>query len=293
MFRHYVRRCFSVKVDAKLLANLRKQTGYGLSLCREALLENNNDIETAQGWLDEQAAKKGWQKAEKLQGRKTSEGLIGVMVENSNAAMVEICCETDFVAQNDFFKVLVARTTAAALSHRKMIVQRALDLGGTFTHFREVLLTHKLNEMQLSDSEETVNDLVLQVVGRLGERIMLKRAVTMTTDQDCAIGQYTHGPFTGNIDGCQMGKYAAVVALKSTAPDADNEKMATLATSLSQHIVGMNPSCISNKDGQNIDKGEILEEQNYLMDETFTVKELLNNNYVSVIDFLRMECGEQ
>ena len=90
MFRHYVRRYSSIKVDGKLLANLRKQTGYGLSLCREALLENNNDIETAQAWLDEQAVKKGWQKAEKLQGRKTSEGLIGVMVENNNAAMVEV-----------------------------------------------------------------------------------------------------------------------------------------------------------------------------------------------------------
>ena len=84
------RRCFSVKVDAKQLAELRKQTGYSLSLCRDALLENNNDIKVAQAWLDEEAIKKGWQKAEKLQGRKTSEGLIGVMVENNHAAMVEV-----------------------------------------------------------------------------------------------------------------------------------------------------------------------------------------------------------
>ena len=176
-----------------------------------------------------------------------------------------------------------------------MIVQRGLDLGGTFTHFREVLLTHKLNEMKLSNSEETVNDLVLQVVGRLGERIMVKRAVTMTTQQDCAIRLYTHGPFTCNIDACQMGKFAAIVALEPTVSDGDSEKMAALATSISQHIVGMNPAYISSNDiaGQSLDKGEILEEQNYLMDESVTVKELLDNNYVSVIDFLRMECGEQ
>jgi translation elongation factor EF-Ts len=57
----------------------------------------------------------------------------------------------------------------------------------------------------------------------------------------------------------------------------------------------MNPAYISSNDiaGQSLDKGEILEEQNYLMDESVTVKELLDNNYVSVIDFLRMECGEQ
>lgn len=175
-----------------------------------------------------------------------------------------------------------------------MIVQRGLDLGGTFTHFREVLLTHKLSDMKLLDSEESVNDLVLQVVGRLGERIMLKRAVTMTTEKHCLIGAYTHGPFTSNIDGCQMGKYAAIVAIQPTYINTDNETLSTLAKSLSQHVVGMNPRLISSKDAQeeNID-GEIFEEQNYLMNETITVKELLNTNSASIVDFLRMECGEQ
>ena len=200
------------------------------------------------------------------------------------------------MAQNDFFKDLVAKTTATALSHRKNIVQRGLDLGGTFTHFREVLLTHKLNEMKLSGSQETVNDILLQVVGRLGERIMLTRAVTMTIEHDCVIGGYTHGPFTCNIDGCQMGKYGAIVALQPTVTGTDNEKLTTLAASLSQHIVGMNPSYISSKDtpeGENIDKGEVLEEQNYLMDETITVKEFLDTNNISIVDFIRVECGEQ
>lgn len=200
------------------------------------------------------------------------------------------------MAQNDFFKDLVSKATATALSHRKMIVQRGLDLGGTFTHFREVLLTHKLNEMRLPSSQETVNDILLQVVGRLGERIMLKRAVTMTTEHDCVIGGYTHGSFTCSINGCQMGKYAATVALQPTGTGSDSEKLTTLAASLSQHIVGMNPSCISSKDtaeGENIDKGEILEEQDYLMNETITVKDLLDSNNVSIVDFLRMECGEQ
>ena len=150
--------------------------------------------------------------------------------------------------------------------------------------------------MKLSGSQETVNDILLQVVGRLGERIMLKRAVTMTTEHDCVIGAYTHGPFTCNIDGCQMGKYGAIVVLKPTVTSTDNEKLTTLAASLSQHIVGMNPSYISSKntaEGENVDKGEILEEQNYLIDETITVKELLDSNSISIVDFLRMECGEQ
>lgn len=92
-----------MKVDAKQLAELRKQTGYSLSLCRDALLENNNDIKVAQEWLDEEAIKKGWQKAEKLQGRKTSEGLIGVMVENNHAAMVEVYVR-EYTYEGRFFR---------------------------------------------------------------------------------------------------------------------------------------------------------------------------------------------
>lgn len=87
---HWTARCISTKVDANNLANLRKQTGYGLSLCREALLENGNDLKAADEWLREQATKKGWQKAEKLQQRKAAEGLIGVLVEDNHAAMVEV-----------------------------------------------------------------------------------------------------------------------------------------------------------------------------------------------------------
>ena len=198
------------------------------------------------------------------------------------------------MVQNDFFKDLVAKVTATALSHRKMIVQRGMDLGGSFTHFREVLLTHKLNELKLSNSEKTVNNSVLQAVGRLGERIMLKRALTITTERDSVIGSYVHGPFTFNIDGCQMGKFAAMVALKSTNTSNEYEKLVTFATSLSQHIVGMNPSCISGDslaNSESIDKEEILEEQNFLLDETVIVKELLSMKSVSIVDFVRMECG--
>lgn len=83
-------RYFSMKVDSKQLAKLRKNTGYGLLVCKEALLENDNDVGLAQTWLDEQAIKKGWQKAEKLVGRKIGEGLIGVIVEGNHAAMVEV-----------------------------------------------------------------------------------------------------------------------------------------------------------------------------------------------------------
>lgn len=83
-------RCLSAKVDTKTLANLRKETGHGISLCREALVENDNDLQAAQEWLREEATKRGLKKAEKLQQRTAGEGLIGVVLEGKHAAMVEV-----------------------------------------------------------------------------------------------------------------------------------------------------------------------------------------------------------
>lgn len=163
------------------------------------------------------------------------------------------------------------------------------------THFREVLLIHKLKEMKIPQSIETVNDILLQVTGRLGERIALGRAVTMTIDDTSIMGCYTHGPFTQNIDECMMGKYVAVVAMQPKDVNNDTKGLSSLAARLSQHIVGMNPSLISLDEamGVDVDKGEVLMEQQYLMDESITVNELLGTNNAVVVDFLRMECGNK
>lgn len=83
-------RCLFAKVDTKIIASLRKETGYGISLCREALVENDNDLQAAHKWLREEATTRGLQKAEKLQQRTAGEGLIGVVVEGKHAAMVEV-----------------------------------------------------------------------------------------------------------------------------------------------------------------------------------------------------------
>lgn len=163
------------------------------------------------------------------------------------------------------------------------------------THFREVLLTHKLNEMKIPQSRETVNDILLQVIGRLGERIALGRAVTMTTDDTAVMGCYTHGPFTQNIDGCMMGKYVAVVATQPKDVNGDTEGLPSLAARLSQHVVGMNPTLLSSHETLDaaVDKSDVLMEQQYLMDESITVKELLDTNNAVVVDFLRMECASK
>ena len=80
----------TVKVEKTLLSKLRKATGFPFSKCRDALQMHENDYESAMKWLHEQAEKEGWAKATKLQGRTTSEGLVGVKVDKNFAAMVEV-----------------------------------------------------------------------------------------------------------------------------------------------------------------------------------------------------------
>lgn len=87
------------------LFKLRKSTGYALSKCKEALEKHDGNIEAASKWLDEQAQKEGWSKAEKLKNRQTKQGTLVLYADKdkNKATIVELNCETDFVARNEKF----------------------------------------------------------------------------------------------------------------------------------------------------------------------------------------------
>ncbi|XP_031563111.1 elongation factor Ts, mitochondrial-like [Actinia tenebrosa] len=289
----------NVKTDKNLLSKLRKSTGFGFSKCREALVLNNNDYSAAEAWLHEQAEKEGWAKATKLQGRAASEGLVSVMVDNEDtnlAAMVEVNCETDFVARSDMFVDLITMVTHAAVGHRKAVVEqnRKLNMfGDSSVHLREVLLTHDLRDLKTKNG--TLEELVAKTIGKLGENIKLGRAITMTTESDNVFGSYVHGPFVKNINNCSVGKFGAIVALKPLRTDVNNEQISALSSRLAQHIVGMNPKVISksatDKPNEGFDESDVLVEQEYLLDGSLTVGELLEREGVKVVDFVRYECG--
>ena len=80
----------SVKAAKSPLAALRKKTGFPISKCREALSLHSDKLEEAEKWLQEQAREEGWAKAEKLRGRATKQGHIGVLLEQRKAAIVEV-----------------------------------------------------------------------------------------------------------------------------------------------------------------------------------------------------------
>ena len=85
-------RCFRLYSSAakSQLALLRRKTGFPLGKCREALLSNNDDLEVAEKWLYSRAQAEGWAKLGQLKDRTASQGLIGMLIRDNKAAMVEV-----------------------------------------------------------------------------------------------------------------------------------------------------------------------------------------------------------
>ena len=83
-------RRFYGSVAKSPLAALRKRTGFPLSRCKEALVQNSDDVETAEKWLYSQAQAEGWAKVELLRGRTAKQGLIGLLARGNRGVMVEV-----------------------------------------------------------------------------------------------------------------------------------------------------------------------------------------------------------
>ena len=94
-----------MKITAKLVNELRQITGIGMMDCKEALKETDGDIEKAITYL----RKKGYDRAKDKMGRETTEGVVGSYIHSDNklGVLVEVNCESDFVARNEEFKSLV------------------------------------------------------------------------------------------------------------------------------------------------------------------------------------------
>uniref|UniRef100_A0ABI7X8Y9 Elongation factor Ts, mitochondrial n=3 Tax=Felidae TaxID=9681 RepID=A0ABI7X8Y9_FELCA len=101
----------------ELLLKLRRKTGYSFVNCKKALEACSGDLKQAESWLHKQAQKEGWSRAAKLHGRKTKEGLIGLLQEGNTTVLVEVNCETDFVSRNIKFQQLVQQVALGTLLH--------------------------------------------------------------------------------------------------------------------------------------------------------------------------------
>lgn len=156
----------------ELLMKLRRTTGYSFVNCKKALETCGGDLKQAEAWLHKQAQKEGWSKAAKLHGRKTKEGLIGLLQEENAAVLVEVNCETDFVSRNVKFQQLVQQVALGAMAH----CQNLTDQLSTYS--KGFLNSSELSELAAGpDGEGSLKDQLALAIGTLGENMSLKRAV--------------------------------------------------------------------------------------------------------------------
>ena len=143
------------KADIELLKKLRNETQVSLADCRRALEETENNYEKAKEWL----RKHGIEKAEKKSERETSQGVIECYIHQNGkiGSMVEVLCETDFVARTEEFKKL-AREIAMQVAAMK-----AKDIESL------------LKQEYIRDSSKTIQDLIKEAIAKIGENITIKR----------------------------------------------------------------------------------------------------------------------
>ncbi|WP_269623062.1 translation elongation factor Ts [Prochlorococcus marinus] len=193
-------------ITAKLVKDLRDKTGAGMMDCKKALAENNADMTKAIEWLRQ----KGISSAEKKSGRIAAEGAIGSYIHTGArvGVLLELNCETDFVARGELFQGLlkdVAMQVAACpnieyvtvdeipndiVEKEKLIEMGRDDLSGKPEQIKakivEGRIGKRLKELALMeqpfirDSSITVEQLVKQVAGQIGENVKIRRFTRYT-----------------------------------------------------------------------------------------------------------------
>jgi len=194
-------------ISAKDVAALRKITGAGMMDCKKALLENDGDFERAKDWLRE----KGIAGAAKREGRAADQGAIEVLVQGDVGAVVELNCETDFVAKGGVFGDALSALT-------KLVV----DEGDTEIGAKTI-------------NGETVDDFVKGLSGSLGEKIELGRVFRFATT-DGLLDGYKH---------IQNERGTVGVLVELGGVDRNDEKARTVAHDIALHIASAAPRYVT------------------------------------------------
>ncbi len=190
----------SVQISAKLVGELRGQTGAGLMDCKKALTEANGDLDAAATIL----RKKGIASADKKAGRATSEGLVDSYIHLGGkvGVLIEVNCETDFVAKNDDFKSFVkdvslhiAALNPVCVSREEVpaeLVEKEREVAASQAEGKPAAAVQKIIEGKLNkyystvclldqpfvkDDSKSVQDVLTEQISKLGENMKIRRFV--------------------------------------------------------------------------------------------------------------------
>lgn len=189
-------------ITASMVKDLRDRTGAGMMDCKKALTATNGDMDAAIDFLRE----KGLSKAAKKASRVAAEGLVEAYVDEANkvAVLVEVNCETDFVANTDEYKKLV-------LSIAKHIAaNKPADVAA-------------LNDQIFLGTDKKVSEVITEAIAKIGEKIDVRRFTVYEYGND-TLGHYIHG----------AGRIGVLVELEG----GDTE----VAKDVAMHIAAANPS---------------------------------------------------
>ena len=189
-----------------MVKELRDKSGAGMMDCKNALKENNGDIEAAMDWL----RTKGIAKAEKKSDRVAAEGLVGIASNGPKAAVVELNSETDFVARNEQFQGLVRSITDVALTtDGSLEAVAAAQIDG-----------------------KSVSDIITKAIGTIGENMNLRRTAVMEVSQGVV------APYMHNATGDGLGKIGVLVGLESSGK---TDVLIAIGKQVAMHIAALNP----------------------------------------------------
>ena len=192
--------------SAKDVKALRERTGAGMMDCKKALQETNGNMDDAITWLREKGISKAAKKAERI----AAEGLTESYIEDSKAVVVEVNCETDFVAKNEEFKSFINNLAKTLVNTDVKTVEEA-------------------NEFTLLNTNETIKEAVVNLTAKIGEKISFRRFEIVEKTDSQTFGVYSH----------MGGRITSLVVLEGA-----NEEV---AKDVAMHAAAMRPQYL-NKD---------------------------------------------
>jgi len=199
------------EISAKDVAALRKVTGAGMMDCKRALEETGGDTEGAKRWLRE----KGLSRMAGRSGRAAEQGTVDVVYQGARGVVVELTCETDFVAKGADFKGVVAALAQQALGNGD-------DLAG---------------QPYAEDPSRTVEQVVQDLAAKLGENIALGRVV-----------RYDDGKLVDGYKHIQNDRGMIGVLVELGGVDAGDDKARTVAHDIALHVASAAPRWVRRED---------------------------------------------
>ena len=263
-------------ISASQVKELREKTGLGLMDCKKALEGANGDMDLA----IEELRKTSGVKASKKAGRSAADGLIAIESKEQNIFMIEVNCETDFVARDDSFVSFTKETLQNFSDNPDSSLEELLDKG-------------------IEDDRE-------KLVQKLGENIVVRRV--SKTDSSSTVGSYLH---SNQKIGCIVSldggneSLANDIAMHAAATDP----MAISPSDIPEEIVAKEKEIFKAQSEESGKPAEIIEkmiegkvskflaevsltEQDFVKDPNVKISQLLKDNDANILSFTRYEVGE-